>query len=75
MDREERFRELDTEIENWSEDEKCFVLWLLLREYESNTEFPKQIETKKDFMVHRMIETIKKSCNEVIKMLEFELWR
>ena len=33
MDREQRFHELDAEIENWSKDEKCFALWLLLRDF------------------------------------------
>ena len=35
MDREERFRELDTELEKLSTDEKNFILWLLLREYQA----------------------------------------
>ena len=74
-EREKRFDELDAEIEKWSEDEKNFVRWLLLREYESKLEFPNQMESKNDFATYKLIERLKKSCNELIEMLSWELWR
>ena len=47
MDREHRFHELDAEIENWSEDEKHFALWLLLRDFHDaiGKEIPETIDT------------------------------
>ena len=50
-------------------------MWLLLREYEAGIEFPKTLETKQDFAVNRLAEKVRNACNEVIEMLEWELWR
>ena len=75
MNREEMFKAIDTELQKLSEDEKHFIMWLLLREYEAGIEFPKTLETKQDFAVNRLAEKVRNACNEVIEMLEWELWR
>ena len=75
MDRETRFRELDTEMENWSEDEKHFVLWLLLREYQAKLDIPEHLDTIEDYRKYMFNHGLYVGCNELIEMLSWELWR
>ena len=75
MDREQRFHELDAEIEKLSEDEKNFVLWLLLREYAAKIEIPEHIDTIEDYRKEKVNHNLLVDCNELIDMLGFELWR
>lgn len=75
MDREQRFRELDAEVEKLSADEKNFVLWLLLREYADKLEIPEEINTIEDYRKERFNHGLLVDCNELIDMLDFELWR
>ena len=75
MDREKRFHGLDAEIEKLSADEKNFVLWLLLREYAANIDIPKEINTIEDYRKERFNHNLLVDCNELIDMLNFELWR
>lgn len=75
MDREQRFRELDAEVEKLSADEKNFVLWLLLREYAGKLEIPEEINTIEDYRKERFNHGLLVDCNELIDMLDFELWR
>lgn len=75
MDREQRFHELDAEIEKLSEDEKNFVLWLLLREYADKLEIPEEINTIEDYRKEKVNHNLLVDCNELIDMLGFELWR
>ena len=74
-DREKRFCELDTEIESWSEDEKNFVLWQLLKDCADRLEFPKEVNTKEDFYKERYNQRLWNDCKELVDMLEFALWR
>lgn len=75
MDREKRFSELDTEVNNWSEDEKNFVLWQLLKDCADRLEFPKEVNTKEDFYKERYNQRLWNDCKELVDMLEFALWR
>ena len=77
MDREHRFHELDAEIENWSEDEKHFALWLLLRDVHDarGKEIPETIDTIDDYRKERFNHGLCVDCNELIDILAFELWR
>ena len=65
MDREQRFHELDAEIENWSKDEKCFALWLLLRDFHDaiGKEIPETIETIDDYRKERFNHELCVDCN------------
>lgn len=75
MDREQRFRELDAEVEKLSADEKNFVLWLLLREYAGKLEIPEHLDTIEDYRKEKVNHGLLVDCNELIDMLDFELWR
>lgn len=74
-DREEKFIELDDEIESWSDDEKNFVLWQLLKYYENKLDIPEKIETIEDYRKEKVNHDLLVSCNVLIDMLGFELWR
>jgi hypothetical protein len=73
--REERFCELDTEIENWTVDEQNFALWRLLRVYADRLEIPEQCNTVEDYRKEKVNHGLWVDCNELIDMLNFELWR
>ena len=75
MDREKRFCELDTEIEKWSDDEKNFVLWLLLKDYANRLDIPEQLNTIEDYRKEKVNHGLWVDCNELIDMLNYELWR
>ena len=75
MDREERFHAIDTEIEKLSVDEQNFVLWLLLRKYADRLEIPEYLDTIEDYYKAKTIHDLLVDCNELIEMLDFELWR
>ena len=75
MDREQRFCELDMEIENWSDDEKHFVLWQLLKDYGNKLDIPEQCNTIEDYRKEKVNHGLWVCCNELIDMLKFELWR
>ncbi len=74
-DREERFVKLDDEIETWSDDEKNFVLWQLLKYYGNKLDIPEKIETIEDYRKEKVNHGLWVSCTELINMLSFELWR
>lgn len=73
--REERFCELDTEIENWTVDEQNFALWRLLRVYADRLDIPEQCNTIEDYRKEKVNHGLWVDCNELIDMLNFELWR
>jgi hypothetical protein len=75
MDRENRFHELDAEIEKWSIDEQNFVLWLLLRKYADRIDIPEQCNTIEDYRKERFLHSLLVDCNELVDILSFELWR
>ena len=75
MDREERFCELDTKVEELTVDEQNFVLWLLLRKYADRLEIPEQCNTIEDYRKEKVNHGLWVDCNELVDMLNFELWR
>ena len=75
MDREKRFHELDDYIENLSVDEQNFVLWLLLRKYECKLDIPEKINSIEDYRKEKVNRELYVSCEKLIDMLEYELWR
>ena len=75
MDREERFCQLDTEINNLTENEQNFVLWLLLRKYADRLDIPEHCNTIEDYRKEKVNHALWVDCNELIDMLNFELWR
>lgn len=77
MEKEERFQEIDSEIETWSEDEKKFALWLLLRNFYNinEKEIPKVVNTINDYSKDVFYRRLLVDCNEIIDILRFELWR
>lgn len=75
MDRETRFHELDAQVENLTVDEKNFVLWLLLREYANRLDIPEQLNTIEDYRKEKVNRSLYVDCNELIDMLNYELWR
>lgn len=74
-DREKRFVKLDDKIETWSDDEKNFVLWQLLKYYGNKLDIPEKIETIKDYRKEKVNHDLWVNCTELINMLSFELWR
>lgn len=75
MDREERFRELDTKLEKLSTDEKNFVLWSLLREYQEKLDVPEHLDTIEDYRKYTVNHGLYVDCYNIIDMLAWELWR
>ena len=75
MDREKRFCELDDEIESWSDDEKHFVLWQLLKDYGNKLDIPEQCNTIEDYRKEKVNHGLWVCCNELVDMLNYELWR
>ena len=75
MDREKRFCELDTEVEKWSDDEKNFVLWLLLKDYANRLDIPEELNTIEDYRKEKVNHGLWVDCNELVDMLNYELWR
>ena len=75
MEREKRFCELDTEVEKWSDDEKNFVLWLLLKDYANRLDIPEQLNTIEDYRKEKVNHGLWVACNELVDMLNYELWR
>ena len=75
MDREKRFCDLDTQVEKWSDDEKNFVLWLLLKDYANRLDIPEELNTIEDYRKEKVNHGLWVDCNELIDMLNYELWR
>ena len=75
MDREQRFKDICEELEAWTDDERHFALWLLLRNYSDKLEIPKQLDTIEDYRKEKVNRGLLVDCNELIDMLSFELWR
>lgn len=75
MDRYEKFRELDEMLDKLSDDEKNFALSLLLAWYKRNIEFSQQLETVQDYAIDSLKRRLDRSCDELIEMLWWELWR
>jgi hypothetical protein len=74
-DRETRFHQLDAQIESLTTDEKNFILWLLLREYANRLDIPEQLNTIEDYRKEKVNRSLYVGCNELVDMLNFELWR
>ena len=74
-DRETRFHQLDAQIESLTTDEKNFILWLLLREYADRLDIPEQLNTIEDYRKEKINRSLYVDCNELIDMLNYELWR
>lgn len=75
MDREQRFHELDDMVESWSVDEQNFVLWLLLRKYAERIDIPEHANTLDEYRIATCMHNTLVACNEVIDILNYELWR
>jgi hypothetical protein len=75
MDREEKFKKICEGLDNLSDDEKRFALWLLLRDYGDKLDIPKEINTIEDFRKERFNRGLLVDCNELIDILSYELWR
>ena len=75
MDREKRFCELDTEIEKWSDDEKHFVLWQLLKDYANKLDIPENANTLEEHKLMTFNHNLWVDCSELIDILNYELWR
>lgn len=75
MNREEKFKELDEEINKLSKDEKNFVLWLLLREYKDGMDIPEHLDTIEDYRKYMVNHGLYIGCSDLIDMLSWELWR
>ena len=75
--REQKFMELDKKLDELSIDEKHFVLWRLLREYgeENAKEIPERTETIEDFRKEKFYHDLCCDCNNLIDILNFDLWR
>ena len=74
-DRETRFHQLDAQIESLTVDEQNFVLWLLLRKYAERIDIPEQLNTIEDYRKEKVNRSLYVGCNELIDMLNYELWR
>lgn len=76
-DREQRFHEIDNQLEKMSTEEKHFALWLLLREYseENAKEIPERSDTIEDFRKEKFYHDLCVDCNNLVDALRFELWR
>lgn len=74
---EERLKDLVAKLEGLSSCEKHFVLWLLLREYseENEKEIPERSDTIEDFRKEKFYHGLCSECNDLIDVLDFELWR
>lgn len=64
------------EVDNWSDTEKKFVLWLLLDYYKEEIEddikfVPKDIG---DYIQQEMMKTHIKSCEQIREIIGYELW-
>ena len=75
MDREERFKKICEELETWSDDERHFALWLLLRDYAGKLDIPREVKTIEECYKYKINHDLYVDCNELIDMLNFELWR
>lgn len=75
--KEETLSYITDKIENLSDFEKKFSLLLLLKDYKTCLNFPKTEDLKelKDYAIYRLIETINYNCENLIDVLNFELWR
>ena len=70
MDREKRFCELDTEIEKWSDDEKHFVLWQLLKDYANKLDIPENANTLEEHKLMTFNHNLWVDCSELIDILK-----
>lgn len=75
MDRDARFCELDTEVNNLTVEEQNFVLWLLLKKYADRLDIPEEVNTIEDYRKEKVNHGLWVDCGELIDMLNFELWR
>ena len=75
MDREEKFGLISDELDKLSVDEQNFVLWLLLRKYAERIDIPEHADTVKEYAVMTLMHNILVDCNEIIDLLNYELWR
>ena len=75
MDREARFCELDTKVEELTVDEQNFVLWLLLRKYADRLDIPEHANTLEEHKLMTFNHNLWVDCNELVDILDYELWR
>lgn len=71
---QEHFNELSEKVEQLSDTDKKFVLWLLLREYQANINVREHVDTVAQYREFVFNRNLHVSCNEIIEMLSFELW-
>lgn len=74
MDREQRFIELDNQVEAMSTDEQNFMLNQLLRKYAERIEIPEHCDTIEDYRKQKVNCDLFVDCTEIMDMLAFELW-
>lgn len=74
---EQNFNEIAEKLESLSNDEKHFILWLLLREYseENVKEIPERSDTIEDYRKENFYHNLCVECNDLIDVLRFELWK
>ena len=70
-----RFCELDDEIEDWSDDEKNFVLCQLLRDYAGRLAIPENPATLEEHKLMTFNHNLWVDRAELIDILKYELWR
>lgn len=75
MDVQKHFNELANKLDELSDTDKNFVLWLLLREYQEKIDIPKHTDTLEEYRKFVFNHNLSVSCNEIIEMLSYELWR
>lgn len=73
---EQRFNDIADNLESLPNDEKHFILWLLLREYneENAKRIPERSDTIEDYKKEIFYHGLCAECNNLIDLLRFELW-
>ena len=75
MDREEKFCIISDELDELSVDEQNFILWLMLKKYAERIDIPEHANDLHEYMVMTLKHNILVDCNEIIDILNYELWR
>lgn len=71
---EQTMRQIDSDIEDLSKDEKKFALWLLLKDYDANNELPDYPNTLEEYREYFFRKDISVVVKHLIEVLGFELF-
>ena len=72
--RENVYDKIAEEIGMLSDEQKYFALWLLLKDYGNKLDIPEQCITIEDYRKEKINRGLLVSCNELIDMLNWQLW-